>query len=81
MYIYIYRVIMTEYASSKNTSLKHVSQLLSSKVPNAVNRAIYIYSVFLTRATIIAHYTVLVSWINSNLQMAAIYLVFLKKQK
>ena len=33
-------------------------QPLSSKVLNAVNRAIYVYFVFLTKTRIIGHYTV-----------------------
>ena len=38
--------------------IKNVMQLLSSNVLNAVNRTIYIYVAFLTKATIIGHYAV-----------------------
>ena len=45
-------------------------------MPNAVNRAIHIYFGFLRKITTIGNYTV--SWIDSNLQMATVYLVFHK---
>ena len=60
---------------------RHVLKQLSSKVLNAVNRAIdqLIYTMGFdqnNKTTIPCHYTV--SWINSNLPMATVYLVFLK---
>ena len=49
----------------------------SSKVLNSVNRTIYIYFGFAAKATIIGHCTLFL-WINSNRQMATVYLVLLK---
>ena len=45
--------------------IKHVMQLLSSNVLNAVNRTIYIYVAFSTKTTIIGHYAVFCGLIQS----------------
>ena len=59
--------------------IKQLLQLPSSKVLHAVNRAIYISFGFLTKNT--NNWQLhCVSWINFNLQMATVYLVFLKSK-
>ena len=67
---------MEEEYQLKSTQIsKNQESIIYIYIYININIYKYIYFGFLTKTTITGHYTV--SWINSNLQMAAYYLVFL----
>ena len=81
MYVYIYIYIYTHthiYIYHIYIFMHILLQPPSNKVLNSVNRTIYIYFGFAAKATIIGHCTLLL-WINSNRQMATVYLVLLSQ--